>query len=426
MTLPWSKMPRALRGDWRLTQRSPEAIAAFFLAWLAADDDGSIGPAGSTPAVEALAAQLSTHRPGDPLGWAVEAVAECLDAGLLESLDDGDALRVVDWLDAPAQPSQGPQPSPEGDRPTAEKRPPGRPRSASPMSASERQQHKRFVKRLYGFRDVPADVTWEQWKAANHVTETLGGCHGNSAAVTETPVDCHGNPVTKTRVEGRTSDPEDQKDAENKGEGESGARPPRHGNPVTKTTAVTETQGASFRDSARCSTVESLAPFDADASLSRMGTASGGRLSPAATATQMQAFGAIARELIARGHVTADGLVKAAGHAPHVPWITRLSGPLTVQRLCADEGRVLVELISGAGACKACGGDPLASGVIELPAPPRPAPPPVARVIGVPVANPASREDVRAALAGVRALSAAKAAPSAHDHDPPGAAHASR
>ena len=161
MTLPWSKMPRALRGDWRLTQRSPEAIAAFFLAWLAADDDGSIGPAGSTPAVEALAAQLSTHRPGDPLGWAVEAVAECLDAGLLESLDDGDALRVVDWLDAPAQPSQGPQPSPEGDRPTAEKRPPGRPRSASPMSASERQQHKRFVKRLYGFRDVPADVTWE-------------------------------------------------------------------------------------------------------------------------------------------------------------------------------------------------------------------------------------------------------------------------
>ena len=71
-------------------------------------------------------------------------------------------------------------------------------------------------------------------------------------------------------------------------------------------------------------------------------------------------------------------------------------------------------------------GDPYASGVIELPAPPRPAPPPVARVIGVPVANPASREDVRAALAGVRALSAAKAAPSAHDHDPPGAAHASR
>lgn len=399
MTLPWSKMPRALRGDWRLTQRSPEAIAAFFLAWLAADDDGSIGPAGSTPAVEALAAQLSTHRPGDPLGWAVEAVAECLDAGLLESLDDGDALRVVDWLDAPAQPSQGPQPSPEGDRPAAEKRAPGRPRSASPMSASERQQHKRFVKRLYGFRDVPADVTWEQWKAANPVTETPAGCHGNSAAVTKTPADCHGNSVTKTPVEGRASGPEDQKDAENKGD--SGARPAR----VTKTPAVTETLSRkpdeSFRDSPRCPTVESASPFDADVMLGRMGTASGGRLSPAALATQMQAFGAIARELIARGHVTAEGLVKAAAHAPHVPWIVRLGAPLTVQRLCADEGRVLVELISGSSACKACGGDPLASGVIEIPAPQRdrngrPIQPPVMardylarRGITVPGVNPA-------------------------------------
>ena len=369
MTLPWSKMPRALRGDWRLTQRSPEAVAAFFLAWLAADDDGMIPPAGSTPAVEALAAQLSTHRPGDPLGWAVEAVTECLDAGLLESLDDGDALRVVDWLDAPAQPSQEPQPSPEGDRPPAAKRAPGRPRSDNATTASERKRRERFEARLYGFRHVPAGVTWEQWKAANAVTKTRGGCHENSAAVTKTQGDCHENSVTKTPVEGRASDPEDQKDAEKKGDGDSGTRPHCHENSVTKTPTVTKTQGWSFRDNPRCPTVESASPFDADEALSRMGSASGGRLSPAATATQVQAFGAIARELIARGHATPDGLVSAAAHAPHVQWIVRLGAPLTVQRLCADEGRVLVELITGAAACKACGGDPLQSGTFTVPAP---------------------------------------------------------
>lgn len=367
MTLPWSKMPRALRGDWRLTQRSPEALAAFVLAWLAADDDGMVGPAGSTAAVTALAAQLSTHRPGDPLGWAVEAVTECLDAGLLESLDDGDALRVVDWLDAPTTLPPGPSAPAEGDRAVTAKRAPGRPRSAAPMSPAERQERKRFEQRQYGFRDVPAGMTWEQWRAENPVTKTRGGCHENSAAVTKTQVDCHGNPVTETPVEGRASDPEDQKDAENKGEGDSGTRAAR----VTKTPTVTETMsrkpGESFRDNPRCPTVESASPFDVDVMLDRMGTASGGRLSPAALATQMQAFGAIARELIGRGHVTAEGLVKAAGHSPHVPWIVRLGSPLTVQRLCADEGRVLVELISGSNTCKACGGDPLASGVIEIP-----------------------------------------------------------
>jgi len=65
---------------------------------------------------------------------------------------------------------------------------------------------------------------------------------------------------------------------------------------------------------------------------------------------------------------------------------------------------------------------PLASGVIDI-TPPRQPSLPVQRVIGVPVVNPASREDVRAALAEVRALAAAKSFP---DNDPQGAAHASR
>ena len=369
MTLPWSKMPRALRGDWRLTQRTPEAVAAFFLAWLAADDDGAIAPAGSTPAVEALAAQLSTHRPGDPLGWAVEAVTECLDAGLLESLDEGEALRVVDWVDAPAMPAPEPSPSPEGDRHAAEKRAPGRPRSATALSPSERQERRRFEKRLHGFRDVPPGMTWEQWRATNPVTETPAACHGNSAAVTETQGACHGNPVTETPVEGRASDPEDQKETRNKAERESGTRAGCHENSVTKTPAVTKTTASSFRDNARCPTVESASPFEADAVLDRMGRASAGRLAPMATTPQMVAFGALARDLIARGHATVDGLVKAAGHAPHVPWLARDTKPLTVERLCATDGKILVELITGAATCKACGGDPLASGTFTVPAP---------------------------------------------------------
>ena len=365
MTLPWSKMPRALRGDWRLTQRSPEAVAAFFLAWLAADDDGTVGPAGSTPAVEALAAQLSRHRPGAPLGWAVEAVTECLDAGLLESLDDGDALRVVDWLDAPAQPSPEPQPSPEGDRPPAAKRAPGRPRSAAPLTPAERQERRRFDRRERGFRDVPAGVTWEQWREANPVTKTPSRGHENSGAGHENHNPGHENPGHENPTSPRASGPEDQKETRNIGERESGTRASGHENPGHENPGHEnpghENPAVSFRDQPRCPTVETLAPFDADAVLSRMGAASGGHLSPAALATQMQAFGAIARELIARGHTTLDGLVSAAAHAPHVPWIVRLGAPMTVQRLCADEGRVLVELITGASTCKACGGNPLAA-----------------------------------------------------------------
>ena len=118
----------------------------------------------------------------------------------------------------------------------------------------------------------------------------------------------------------------------------------------------------------RCGTVEEAAAFETDVVLDRMRAASGGRFSSAAVSTQMTAFGVLARELIARGHATPDGLVRAAGHAPHVPWICKLPGPLTVQRLCADDGRVLVELLTGSEGCLACGGNPLASGVFDAPA----------------------------------------------------------
>ena len=367
MTLPWSKMPRALRGDWRLTQRSPEAIAAFFLAWLAADDDGSIGPAGSTPAVEALAAQLSTHRPGDPLGWAVEAVTECLDAGLLESLDDGDALRVVDWLDAPAMPAPEPTTSPEGDRPAAEKRAPGRPRSASPMTPAERQERRRFDRRERGFRDVPAGVTWEQWREANLVTKTPASGHENYGAGHENPPSGHENSGHENSPSPHASGPEDQKETRNKAERESGTRAAGHENPGHGNSTGHENPPSSFRDQPRCSTVELVSPFDADEVLSRMGKTSGGRIAAMATTPQMVAFGALARDLISRGHATVDGLVKAAGHAPHVPWIARDTKPLTVERLCDAGGKILVELITGAATCKDCGGDPMQSGTFLAP-----------------------------------------------------------
>ena len=377
MTLPWSKLPRSLRGDWRLTQRSPEALAAFFLAWLAADDGGTVGPAGATRAVDALASQLSTHRPGDPLGWAVEAVRECFDAGLLESLDDGDALRVVDWLDAPAAP-QEPTAGPTGTRPASGPRAPGRPRKADAMSPADRKRRERFDSRAGSFRDVPAGVTWEQWRAENPVTETPAVGHGNPAAVTKTPVVCHGNSghghgnsVTKTLVGGRASGPEDQKDTRNTEQSASGAREPGHGNSVTETPATVTETPAGFRDqppAVSCSTVENLGAFDALDLLDRMRRASGDRLATNLhTATTAAQFAEIARDLIVRKVTTLDGFAAAAAHAAHDPWVSA-QGKLPLARLLAADGKILLDLIAGSSACARCGSDPVASGVFLAPA----------------------------------------------------------
>ena len=99
MTLPWSKLPRSLAGDPRWCLLSLEAACAYTTARLIADDAGAVWGVGSRDALETLAEMIASRRAGDPQ-WALSAVAECVDVGLLE--DHGNALRVVDWIDGPA------------------------------------------------------------------------------------------------------------------------------------------------------------------------------------------------------------------------------------------------------------------------------------------------------------------------------------
>lgn len=93
--------PWYLRGCPRLTLRSTEAVAAFFLAWTAANDDGVVPPAGRTAAPEALAQELARRRGAHTAEWATAAVAECVRGGLMELIDGGRALRMVDWPNDP-------------------------------------------------------------------------------------------------------------------------------------------------------------------------------------------------------------------------------------------------------------------------------------------------------------------------------------
>lgn len=371
MALPWCPLPRALLTSPRARMLSLDAVGALFVAWSLADDTGTVQPALDCTAIDALvfvAAQHAREAAGTDEAHtrAIDAVNDLLDGGLIVA--EGDALRLDGWvhLDGAPQPRPSAPPPPAGDAPTDAPRAPGRPRKAAPMTPAERKRRERFEARVGGFAGVPPGVTWERWCHENSVTKTPVGCHENSAAVTKTHAVGHENSVTKTPAAPRASSPEDQKQMENKGEGESGTRGTRHEPPSARhENSVTKTP-PSFRDIPRCPTVESADPFDADVTLDEMRKASGGRFSSAATSMQMQSFGVIARELIARGHASPDALVKAAGHAPHVAWICRLPGPLTVQRLCADEGRVLIELLTGCATCAECGGDPLASGVIDV------------------------------------------------------------
>lgn len=97
--------PWHLRGSSRLTLRSPEAITAFFLAWTAANDDGVVPPAGRTNAADALAEELAMRRGARAAEWAVDAVAECVRGGLVELIDGGRSLRMIDW---PTDPQPAP------------------------------------------------------------------------------------------------------------------------------------------------------------------------------------------------------------------------------------------------------------------------------------------------------------------------------
>lgn len=378
MALPWCPMPRTLLTSPRARMLSLDAVGALFVAWSLSDDAGEIAPALDCDAREALVFVVAQHARestdgGDSHTHAVDAVTELVDGGLL--IVDGDALRLAGWvyLDGAPQPRPSIPPPPARDAPPDGPRRPGRPRKgAEPIDGTESKRRTRFERREGSFRDVPEGVTYEEWTAGKLPADRRETPPGNSP----TPGNSAGKLRRETPAGGRASDPEDQKDAEKKtGEGDSGAPARREtspGNPPTLAGKLTDVRRETL---ARCPTVESTDPLDADVVLDQMRAASGGRFSSAAVSTQMQAFGALARELIARGHATPDALVRAAGHAPHVGWITRLPGPLTVQRLCADEGRVLVELLTGAATCATCGGDPLASGVFEAP---EPAAPPMA------------------------------------------------
>lgn len=368
MTLPWSKLPRYLAGDPRLTLLSPEAACAYLAARLLADDYGSLWCVGNRDAVGTLAAVIARQRPGDP-AWARRAVYECVAAGLLDLCDEGAAMRVVDWLADGAPQAAGP--AAPAERPGDAKRAPGRPRKgAAPMTARERRVRSAFTHREWAeFRGVPESVTWEQWAAEHPATrarllrtpnETR---ERNPSAANETPDGANEtherNPLGSRAVSETSEASGTQRDGETRGKSESPDARGGERNPRTK--PANETRAANETPRATLGTVEEVAPLDVDVLLREMGTASAGRIAAASTTPHMREFGAVARDLIAHGHATPAALVKAAGHAAHVPWIRAQRHPLTVERLYAAGGKILVELLTGATACADCGGAPLAS-----------------------------------------------------------------
>ena len=379
MTLPWSKLPRSLAGDWRLTQRSPEALAAFVLAWLAADDDGIVWPAGSTTAGVALRKQVARHRPGDDL-WALDAVAELVEADLLEDAGDG-ALRIVDWVDGPQEPDARPASTSADAPPDGPTRRPGRPRKGdAPISKTEGKRRTRFARREGCFRDVPPGVTYEEWTAGKLDGDRRETSPGNSAP----PGNSAGKLRRETLAAARASDSGEIENAEKTEEkSTSGAREGRR-----ETTDNPPGNSAGKLDGAagKLPTEERLSSFDALDVLDRMRKASGGRLATNLhTSTVAGAFATLARDLIAREVTTVDGLVKAAAHVAHDPWVSA-QGRLPLARLMANDGKILLDLIAGSTGCSACG-SPMASGVFDRPAfPARPKPEPLA--VNRPVMSP--------------------------------------
>lgn len=372
MTLPWSKLPRSLAGDPRFTLLSPEGSCAYLAARVLADDRGALWCVGDRDAVGTLAAIIAPKRGGDP-AWARAAVEECVEAPLLEVGNDGASLRVIDWLDAP---DTAPSPVAAVDRRGTPARRPGRPaKGAAPMPPRERKVRFLFEKRLLvAFREVGPEVTWEAW-AAQHPDEAAellrpknetrerNPSGGNETKGTGT------KPGNETRernsaggraVSGTSGSSETQRDGETRGKSESPDARGGERNPGTK--LGNETHAAGTKPSVvSCTDAEHATPFAADEVLSRMSIASGQRIAALGSTTHVGAFAALARDLMARGQVDVPRLVQAGAHAAHVPWIQRLTKPLTVERLTVDGGKTLVELLTGAAACAACGGAPLAA-----------------------------------------------------------------
>jgi len=361
VTLPWSKLPRSLAGDPRLTLLSPEAACAYLYARLLADDYGSLWCVGDRDAAGTLAAVIATKRAGDP-GWARQAVNECVAAGLIDLCDDGATLRVVDWLadGAPVQPVD--------DRPAQAARGRGRPpKGSAPMSQRERRVRSAFKNREWvEFRGVPEGVTWEQWAAEHPALRTKLLRDANENTERNSPVRtkvANENTLSGRAVSETSESSETKKDGETREKRESpDARECERKSRTKIASGANETPAARTKiPAATCTTIEAAAPFAADEVLSRMSAASGQRIAAASTTVHMQTFGAVARDLIANGHASVDGLVKAAGHAAHVAWIQKRREPLTVERLTFEGGKLLVELLTGASTCRACGGAPLAS-----------------------------------------------------------------
>lgn len=160
MTLPWSKLPRSLAGDPRWCLLSLEAACAYTTARLIADDAGAVWGVGSRDALETLAEMVASRRAGDPQ-WALSAVAECVDVGLLE--DHGNALRVVDWIDGPANDRPAPATTAEASAPVATSSAAGE--ASRAKSSTERGDRLRFKRRKGRYATVPAGVSYEDREA---------------------------------------------------------------------------------------------------------------------------------------------------------------------------------------------------------------------------------------------------------------------
>lgn len=377
--MPWSKLPRSLRGDWRLTQRSPLALAAFLIAWLAADDLGTIHPVGAVTAREALVAQLLTHRPGDRT-WAWEAVGECITAGLLVESEDGLALHLADWIHDGSAERVEPANTVRQPAGAADRRP-GRPaKGSAPMTPRERRVRFAFAHRAWAmFRDVAPGTAWEAW-AESHPVEASELLRDRNEARERNPEG--GNETTGTgtkpgnetrernpvggRADSETSDPSESPDGENRAEkSESPDARGRERNSGTKLGNETHGAGngtapprASLRTVDHPSAEERFG-FDPLEILGRMDAASGHHLLLSlCSGDAAMAFGRLAHSLIERRQTTVEGLVRAAGHAPHDAWVSA-QGKLPLHRLMASDGKILLDLIAGAATCPKCGGAPM-------------------------------------------------------------------
>lgn len=236
------------------------------------------------------------------------------------------------------------------------------------MTPRERRVRSAFRNREWAeFRGVAEDVTWEQWAAEHPATRTklLRVANENrernsddrTKTANENPDGANENPPSGRAVSETSEPSETQRDGETRGKSESPDAGERERKSRTKLPeGANETPGARTKiPAASCSDREHASPFAADVVLSEMSRASGQRIAALGSSTHMDAFSDVARDLMARG-VTAADLVRAGGHAAHVPWIQRQRKPLTVERLSAAGGKTLVELLTGAAACDLCGG----------------------------------------------------------------------